>query len=152
MKPALVFVACILLALSSCKKQNNDAIDTSTASVNAALLVTTQPWIIAETDNNPATNPKGGSVTYAPISSCYMDDAYTFKSDGTVFVDNGNVHCAGTETATTTYNYSIDKTNNTVTIDNNTFRLAEISATQFKYYSVVSTSSGNQFIVYIFQH
>lgn len=152
MKPALVFVGCLLLALSACKKQNNDAIDTSTASVNASLLVTTKPWIIALNDSNPATNPKGGSVTYAPISSCYMDDAYTFRSDGTMLVDNGTVHCDGSETATSTFNYSIDKTNNTITVNGNTFKLAEISATQFKYYSVVSAASGNQYIMYIFQH
>lgn len=150
MKKICLLFAVGLLAISSCKKKT-DEIDTSTASVNVALL-TTKAWIIADHDSNPATNPKGGTVSYAPISSCYTDDTYTFKTDGTMLVDNGTIRCTGAEAGTSTYNYSVDKVNNTITVDGNNFRLAEISATQFKYYSVVSTPSGNQFTVYIFQH
>ncbi|MES2278782.1 MAG: hypothetical protein V4592_22315 [Bacteroidota bacterium] len=51
MKKFCLFITCALLALSSCKKKT-DEVDTSTASVNVALL-TTKPWIIASTDNNP---------------------------------------------------------------------------------------------------
>ncbi|QKJ31274.1 hypothetical protein HQ865_16415 [Mucilaginibacter mali] len=150
MKKLCLFIACSLLVLASCKKKA-DEIDTSTASVNVALL-TTKAWIISGNDANPATNPKGGTINYAPISACYTDDTYTFNTDGTMLVDNGTVHCNGAEAATSTYNYSVDKVNNTITVDGNTFRLAEISAIQFKYYSVVSTPAGNQFTVYIFQH
>ncbi|MES2278781.1 MAG: hypothetical protein V4592_22310 [Bacteroidota bacterium] len=100
----------------------------------------------------PTTTPKNGTINYATISNCYLDDTYTFKTDGTLDVNTGTIHCDGSETAITTYNYSIDKTNNIITVNNNTFKLAEISATQFKYYSVVSTTTGNQFTIYIFQH
>jgi hypothetical protein len=140
-----IYILCLgALFLSACKKAKTD---TTTAD-----LLTAKTWKYATVDNNVASNPKSGTLLYAPIAACLADNVYTFGSDGKLIINNGSNHCDAGEGAVTSYSYSIDKTNNTIIINGTLFTIAEITETQLKYYAVVPGTSGVQNLVYIFQH
>ena len=147
MKTISFLIFFTLFVLSSCKK----SMDADNSVVNFTLL-TTKPWKAVLTDNNTATNPKGGTILYYPYRDCDLDDSGTFFDNGTLTISTGPNRCYTPEPPTINHKYSIDKVNNTITIDNAIYTLAEISETQLKYYAITTTASGTQYVIYINQH
>jgi len=143
MKKYFYGIAFLLWLLAACNK--NTAVDGS-----AGDLLTSRPWIPSLTDDNKATNPKG-NVIYFAFLSCQNDDTYTF-SNNQLTLNTGLNHCDVKEAQSTDYNYTIDKVSNTININYIPFTLAEVSATQLKYYMAIPGVSGIQYVVYIYHH
>ena len=143
MKKFQLLALVVLVILSACKK---------TKTVNALdYLLTSKPWKIATVDNNPATNPKG-TVLYAASPNCMLDDTFAFDNNGEILVRTGKNHCDPNEGESFILYYYHDKTGNSITIDNKTYKIAELSDTQLKYYLVTPTATGFQNEIHIYQH
>lgn len=143
MKKVRLLALLVPVILSACKK---------TQTVNALdYLLTSKPWKIATVDNNIATNPKG-TVLYVPSPPCMLDDVFTFNTNGAVTVNTGKNHCDPAEQEHFTLYYYHDKAGTTINIDNQSYKIAELSETQLKYYTVVSGTTGVQYEVHIYQH
>lgn len=143
MKKVQLLALVVLVILSACKK---------TKTVNALdFALTVRPWKIALTDNNPATNPKG-AVVYTAEPTCKLDDTFTYNMSGELKVNTGSNHCDPAELSNFTLEYYHDKASNSITIDNKNYKIAELSDTQLKFYTIVPTATGFENDIYIFHH
>lgn len=144
MKKPILLLALLILCFSSCKKDDDVAVDGPT-------LLKTGSWKRSLYDLNAATNPVG-NVTYYARLDCETDDTYTFKDNGQLVVDRGQKKCSDTEISPETLTYSVDLDKKTITLNKITYVLTEITKTQLKYYTPAAANSQANNVIYVYQH
>jgi hypothetical protein len=130
----LTLIAFIILTISSCKKNSDNALNT----------LTTKTWKRALNDKNPSTNLQGTTLYYA-VQNCEKDDTFKFGSDGNLILNRGTDKCESNETQ----NYTLDRTKKELIINGNKFTLAEESSDQIKYYAAIPQASGFSYLIYL---
>ncbi|MBK8502717.1 MAG: hypothetical protein IPL46_11140 [Saprospiraceae bacterium] len=107
MKTTMLLIMSILLLASSCRKDNEDAIDRS-------KMLTEGAWQINALTIEPAIDWFGTTVTnvYAQLPSCVKDNLTIFKTNGVVNYDEGSSKCDPNEPQTTTgtWAFNVDQT------------------------------------------
>lgn len=110
-------------------------------------ILTSKKWKRGLTDLNPSSNPKGKTIYYA-VKDCEKDDTLKFDSNSLTISENDN-KCGEKEIISV--HYTIDREKKEITINNQTYKIAEETENQIKYYSVISSSTGYDFLIYLFQ-
>lgn len=144
MKKYFLILTIGLGLLISCKKDKNE----SDATFD---LLTAKPWKYSKQDKNTSTNPAGANIYYAP-EDCDMDDVYTFSTTLIASIDRGTLKCDNNEVRTENAAYTFDAAAKTITIDGESFNLAEVSEHQLKYYAPIPLGTSSANLIIIFEH
>lgn len=142
MKEFYIYFILIILAFASCKKTNT--------TTDQSYLLTHKSWKPALTDKNTSTNPEGTANVYHATLNCERDDSYSFEDKLTI--NRGDDKCNSSEISPDVSDYTVDFTARKIAIKGITYDLAEVSATQLKYYAPVPTATGYNYIIYLFEH
>lgn len=140
MKLLLVSTVFVFFLLTGCKKKDTP--------VN---FLTTNTWKWSLTDQNPSTNPTGGTLMLHAVQQCELDDTFNFGTNGDLTINRGANKCDPNEAATDVVAYTIDRVNHVLTIDGTTFTLAEESPTQIKYYAALPGNSAGNYMVFLLE-
>ncbi len=121
----LFSLCCIALALASCKKK--DPI------VTEKEYLFSKTWKVSKTDKNPSTNPPGAIVYDAAY--CNSDDKYQFKEGNalTVIKEKGDCYLYKPDDVSGSYNLTTKE----LIYGGKTYKIAEISPKQIKFYVFV---------------
>jgi hypothetical protein len=133
---ALLFV----IAFSNCSRDKESQLNT----------LTSKTWRRALTDLNPTTNPQGQIIYYA-VLNCEKDDTFKFNEDGSLIIDRYDNKCAQDEFQIENQSYSLNRQTKELIIDGTTYILAEESNKQIKYYTVLPTTNGFQYLIFLLQ-
>jgi hypothetical protein len=133
---ALLFV----IAFSNCSRDKESQLNT----------LTSKTWRRALTDLNPTTNPQGQIIYYA-VLNCEKDDTFKFNEDGSLIIDRNDNKCAQDELQIENQSYSLNRQTKELIIDGTTYILAEESNKQIKYYTVLPTTNGFQYLIFLLQ-
>jgi hypothetical protein len=136
----------ILLTLNSCKKDRGVGSDEN----DQLTLLTNKPWKATLVDGNPASNPSG-KIMYFPALQCQLDDRLSFNRNNQLSYNVGQVSCEN-EDGNQTLDYKVDFNAKTITIDNKVLKIAELSSTRLKLYSVLPDVTGYSALVYLYVH
>jgi hypothetical protein len=141
MKTKLLLTAVLFtIAFSNCSKEKEKKTNT----------LTSKTWKRAWTDMNPTTNPQEPFLYYA-VQNCEKDDTFTFNGDGSLIIDRNDVRCDQNELRVENQSYSINRQTKELVIGGTTYTLAEESNKQIKYYTVIPTPSGFQYLIFLLQ-
>lgn len=146
MKKLILSLLIAAACLNSCKDE--EVIPVGEDKLN---LLITKSWKPSLTDKNSKTNPPGSSL-YHPTLSCELDDRYQFDAKDKLTIVKGPDQCNGNEANPETTEYSISADAKQLTINGQVYMIAEISATQLKYYAVLSPFSPAGNLIYLFEH
>lgn len=146
MKKILILLPCLILIAGACKKERNPNPD---AKEQALLL--SKGWKYALNDKNPSTNPSG-EIVYVAMPACALDDVYKFGIYNQLKVDRGEEKCDPGEERGFDTNYSVDFPTGKVVFEDKEYTLAEVSATQLKFYQTTTLPAGQSHLVLIFEH
>jgi hypothetical protein len=133
---ALLFV----IAFSNCSRDKESQLNT----------LTSKTWRRALTDLNPTTNPQGQIIYYA-VLNCEKDDTFKFNEHGSLIIDRNDNKCAQDELQIENQSYSLNRQTKELIIDGTTYILAEESNKQIKYYTVLPTTNGFQYLIFLLQ-
>ncbi|TDQ07117.1 hypothetical protein [Pedobacter metabolipauper] len=145
MKKIILGLIVAVLTLGSCKKDKKTDLETP------LTLLTAKSWKPALVDKNPGTNPANKNLYHAPLN-CELDDAYQFDVNKKLNLKRGSSQCDADESVEEWTDYSVDFDKGQITIKGTTFLIAEISATQLKYYFPTNSSAAVDNVVFIFEH
>jgi hypothetical protein len=137
----LIATAC----LNSCKEE--EVIPLGEDKLN---LLTSKIWKPSMTNKNSKTNPLGDFMYHATLS-CELDDSYQFDTRNKLTIVKGQDQCNVNEASSETTDYSITADAKQLTINGKVYMIAEISATQLKFYAVLPPFSGGN-LIYLFEH
>lgn len=137
-KPVLFIL--IAIFLTNCKKDNPGSSD----------ILISKTWKRALNDKNPSTNPSGPIIYYA-VQNCEKDDTFKFNSDGTLALDRSANKCDLGENQNVTQSYTVNRTNKELVIEGTKYTLAEETDSQIKYYTVIPSATGVQYLIYLLQ-
>ena len=132
-----VFILLITF-LISCDKENN----------KPKSYLQSKSWKLAMVDKNASTNPQENVLYYA-VRNCQKDDTHQFGATGSLTINQGTSKCDSNEDPTKTVPYTYDKASKELVIDGIKYTLAEESATQLKYYTLIPTTTGFTNLVYL---
>ena len=113
-------------------------------------LLISKSWKPSMTDKNSKTNPPGSFIYHATLS-CELDDTYQFDARNKLTIVKGQEPCNANETNQETTEYSVSADEKQLIINGKVYIIAEISATQLKYYAVLAAVAGGN-KVYLFEH
>ena len=96
----------VVLALAACGKSTSNNNNTNTN----VVLLTKATW---KFDTAGVDLNRDGIIDQADetLESCFKDNTYIFKTDSTVFVDEGPTKCDGGDPQTATYPWTITGSN-----------------------------------------
>lgn len=134
------------MTLNSCKKDHEVGSDEN----DQLTLLTSKPWKATLVDGNPASNPIG-KIMYFPALQCQLDDMLSFDRNNELFYEVGQVPCEN-EDGNQTLAYKVDFDAKKITIDNKVFKIAELSSTKLKLYSVLPDVTDYSALVYLYVH
>ena len=136
----LAILISILLIFTNCKKDSE----------SPANILLSKTWKRGLVDKNPATNPPGPIIYYA-VRNCEKDDSFKFGSENKLTWHRNIDKCDQNESPTETQTYSLNRTTNELFINGTKFTLAEESKSQIKYFALIPTTTGFQYLVYLLQ-
>jgi hypothetical protein len=139
-KTLLPFILIAIFSLTNCKKDNPGSSD----------ILLSKTWKKALSDKNPSSNPSG-TVTYYAVQNCEKDDIFKFNSDGKLTLNKNADKCDPNENQNVTQSYTINRTSKELVIDGTKFTLAEETNSQIKYYTVVPSATGFQYLIFLLQ-
>jgi hypothetical protein len=99
---------------------------------------------------NPTTNPQG-PILYYSVPNCEKDDRYKFNNDGSFLIDRNDDKCSQTELKIETQSYSLNRQTKEFIFKGTSYILAEESNKQIKYYKVIPTTNGFQYLTFLLQ-
>lgn len=140
------FFAMYTLCLFSCKKDEKASTNT-----DQLTLLTSKSWKPSLTDKNSSTNPAGKNIYHATMD-CEKDDRYLFSKSNKLTISKGAQQCNSNEEDSALTNYSVDFNAKKISVQGTNYTLAEVSATQLKYYAVTPSVSGYENIIFLFGH
>ena len=126
--------------LSRCGKEDN----------KSPNILTAKTWKRGIKDQNPSTNPPG-DVRYSPVKDCEDDDLFTFNTKGQLIIKRGDHKCNPDEATKAILQYTINRKEQTLTINGIHYTLAEESKNQIKFYTPIPTGSGVEYLIYLLQ-
>lgn len=110
--------------------------------------LTTNTWKRGLTDNNISSNPSG-SIVYSPVLNCEKDDELKFNTNGTLIIKKGSDKCDPEEPATASFNYTFNRASKELVIDSIKYTLVEETQNQIKYFAIVPSPTGFNYVVYL---
>ena len=117
---------------------------------NQTNNLTSKTWKRAWTDMNPTTNPQG-PIQYYAVLNCEKDDTFKFNTDGSLIIDRKDDKCDQNEIRIENLPYSLNQQSKELIIGNTRYTLVEESDKQIKYYAVVPTTNGFQYLIFLLQ-
>jgi hypothetical protein len=151
MKVLYITIILFAVVLSSCKKEENSSI--KDINDQYKKLLSDKPWKLAVTDRNPATTPTNYQVRYYAAKVCELDDLLEFYNNGLSLIKReGASSCDASTEAVKGLNYAADFSKQTIIINSEEFKIAELSETQMKLYRPVSVFTGFANIIYVYEH
>lgn len=113
-------------------------------------ILTAKTWKRATQDKNPSSNP-GGDVIYYAVKDCEKDDRFKFSVHGQLTIDQGSQKCDPDESEIVHLNYTLNRETKELVIDGIAYTLAEESADQIKYYTVIPATTSYLYVIYLLQ-
>lgn len=111
-------------------------------------ILTTGKWKRGMIDKNISSNPPGRPLYYA-VLNCEQDDELTFDPGGTLRINNGADKCDPDEPGTGSMTYSYDKAGKELVIDSVKYTIAEETEKQIKYFAILPSNTGYEYVVYL---
>jgi hypothetical protein len=126
--------------LLSCKKQG-------VQSDSEREILLSKSWKLAIKDKNVSSNPSG-VILYAELV-CTGDDRYKFEANNVLKVlkEKGNCFLYKPDDFAGSYNLSTRE----LSYDGSTYKIAEISANQIKFYRILPSTTNYQVLVYLLE-
>jgi hypothetical protein len=126
--------------LTNCKKENT----------SSSEILTAKTWKRALNDLNTSSNPSG-SVIYYAVQNCEKDDTFKFGVDSKLEINKNSDKCDQNENQNSTQTYTLNRTTKEFIINGTKFTLAEESNNQIKYYEIVPSNTGFEYIIFLLQ-
>lgn len=139
----------IVLLFVGCSKDADEETEVKDFTIEA---LAGKSWKLTTTDDNAAANPSGTNL-YAAVLDCQKDDVLTFNaSTSTCTTDFKQTICSGGTFNPATTNYSVDLTSRTLVLGSISYKIIELNARRLKIYVVITTSTGFNNVIYMFEH
>lgn len=130
----------LLMAVFFCLQCKKDNQQTNTLTVNK--------WKRGLIDKNVASNPHGRILYYA-VLDCQKDEELRFNPGGTLIITYGADKCDPDEPENEVLPYTYNRAGKELVIDAVKYTLAEETENQIKYYAVVPSATGYDYLVYL---
>jgi hypothetical protein len=85
------------------------------------------------------------------VQNCEKDDTFKFGVDSKLEINKNSDKCDQNENQNSTQTYTLNRTTKEFIINVTKFTLAEESNNQIKYYEIVPSNTGFEYIIFLLQ-
>ena len=115
-----IFLPIILLVLNACKKNDTKA-------PTKADYLTNGTWVLTDVVSDDDGDGTYETHDFTDFVTCYTDNIYTFHSNGTLEMNEGDTKCEPGDPQTDTANWQLTNSENSMVFGTDTYSIEELS-------------------------
>jgi hypothetical protein len=125
-KISFLFAATLFLFFTPACKKDKDKTQSKME------LLTTGSWKVTASVSDNDGNGSYETNEFASFSSCFIDNIFTFKTNGQLELDEGPTKCDIMDPQTETVVWQLTNNEANLVVDSDTYDITELSTTTFK--------------------
>ncbi len=125
-KTTFLFTAAFFLFITPACKKDKEKTQSKTE------LLTTGSWKITASVSDNDGNGTYETNEFASFSPCFVDNIFTFKTNGQLELDEGPTKCDVMDPQIETVTWQLTNNEANLVVDSQTYDITELSATTFK--------------------